>query len=360
MHQYRNRIILGIVLALVIYVGLLLVLDSGGQITEGVIEALRGFPWLLLIPLSLLQVVAGISRFLVWHYYLGVIDARDRISLGDSLIIFIFGFTMVVSPGKAAELLKAVFLKLKTNPKVPVARSAPIVIAERLVDGIAVIVILTLVLLVAGPQIALGEYLALSQAITFSSAALLGFCLVAVQVRPLAYVCLGIVARLPLVRRLQGWLTDLYESSREIFQPRHVLTATLLGLGIYMSSTTGLLLLLAAFGVEVTLTLILQAMFIVGVTSAIGALSFVPNGAGITEVSNAAMLMAIVAPANPVMTLGVAMAVSLLQGFFHKWFRVLAGLTVAVIYRDRLFTPAAEAEIAALEHDRHNLGAEPA
>ena len=144
-------------------------------------------------------------------------------------------------------------------------------------------------------------------------------------------------------------LTDLYESSREIFQLRHVLTATALGIGIYLSSTLGMIVILAAFGLPVTPTLILQSMFIVGVTSAIGALSFIPNGAGITEFSNAAMLMAIVAPANPLMTLGVATAVSLLQGFFHKWFRVLAGLSVALIFRDRLFTPAVEAEIAELE-----------
>jgi uncharacterized membrane protein YbhN (UPF0104 family) len=87
----------------------------------------------------------------------------------------------------------------------------------------------------------------------------------------------------------------------------------------------------------------------VGVTSAIGALSFVPNGAGVTELSGAAMLMAIVAPANPALTLGVAAAVALLHGFFHKWFRVLLGLAVAVIFRERLFSLAVEVELAALE-----------
>lgn len=334
-------------LALVIYVGLLLLVDNRGQITEGVIEAFQGFPWLVLIPLVLLQIVAGLSRFLVWTYYLGIIGARDKISLADSAIIFVFGFTMVVSPGKAAELLKAVFLKMKTG--VPIARSAPVVIAERLVDGLAVIIILTVVLLFAGSELELGDYLTLSRAIAFSSALFLGFCLVAVQIAPLAYFVLRLVARTPFIRRLHGWLTDLYESSREVFKPRHVLTATTLGLGIYLSSAVSMALILAAFNVPVTLTLALQAMFMVGVTSAIGALSFIPNGAGITEFSNVAMLMAIVAPANPSLTLGVATAAALLQGFFYKWFRVLAGLGVAVIFRDRLVTPAVESEIAALE-----------
>lgn len=355
MHKYRNRIVIGLMLALVIYVALLLLVDNQGQITESVVEAFQGFPWAILIVLVLLQIVAGVSRFLVWTYYLGVIGARDKISTADSAIIFVFGFTMVVSPGKAAELLKSVFLKMKTG--VPIARSAPVVIAERLVDGLAVIIILTFVLLVAGSQIELGEYLNLSRAIAFSSVLFLGFCLVAVQIAPLAYFMLGIVRRIPLIRRLHGWLTDLYESSREVFKLRHVLTTTLLGLGIYLSSAVSMVTILAAFNIPVTPTLALQAMFMVGVTSAIGALSFIPNGAGITEFSNVAILMAIVAPTHPAMTLGVATAASLLQGFFYKWFRVLVGLGVAVIFRDRLFTPGVETEIAALEQGTNGAGA---
>lgn len=347
MDKVRNRIMLGIILALAIYIGLLLLVDNGGQMSAGVAEALAGFPWGALVLLVGLQLIAAASRFLVWTYYLGVIGARDKLSTLDSAVIFVFGFTMVVSPGKAAELLKSVFLKLKTG--VPVAHSAPVVIAERLVDGLAVVVILTVVLLLAGPQLALGDYLDLSRAITFSSAAFLAFCLVAVQIAPLAHFLLALVGRMPVLRRLQSWLTALYASSREVFRINHVLTATLLGLGIYLSSTLSLIVILAGFGLVVTPTLVLQAMFIVGVTSAIGALSFVPNGAGVTELSGAAMLMAIVAPANPALTLGVAAAVALLHGFFHKWFRVLLGLAVAVIFRERLFSLAVEVELAALE-----------
>ena len=94
---------------------------------------------------------------------------------------------------------------------------------------------------------------------------------------------------------------------------------------------------LYGFGLEITWQLILQATFIVGVTSAIGALSFIPNGAGITEISNAGLLLAMVSPIQPIMGLGMAAAAAFLQGFFHKWFRVLLGLAVAVIFRNRLF-----------------------
>lgn len=344
MRKYRNQILLGLALALVVYIVLLLFLDNSSQLDQSMGPLLRRFSVALLLLCALTQVSAGFFRFLEWHYYLGVIDARDKISLKDSLIIFVASFTLVVSPGKAGELLKSVLLKLRTG--VPVARSAPVVVAERIVDGLAVIVILLLTLLFADEQLKLGEYRAVSQMIVFASAGLIGFGLVAVQIKPLAYFCLDIVKNTPLLWRLHPPLLEFYESSREIFKLKHVALTTIMGVGVYLSTSIGFLVVLYGFGLQITGTLILQAMFIVGVVSAIGALSFVPNGAGVSEISNTLMLTIIVAPSNPEMTPAVAAAASLIQGFFHKWFRVLVGMLVALVYRERLFPPEIETALA--------------
>ena len=350
MRKYRNQIIAGLALVVAIYIVLLIVMDTSGQFSDGVVEAVRGFPLWLVPLLCLLQVSAGFFRFLEWHYYLGVIEARHKLSLADSAIIFVSAFTMVVSPGKVAEVLKSVFLKMRTG--VPVARSAPVVIAERVVDGLAVVVTLVITLLLAGERLDLGDYRSISQGIIFSTAILLFGGLVVVQIAPLAYFCLGIVARLPLINRLHPALTEFYESSREIFRIQHVAITTLMGMGVYMSSTIGYVLILWGLGLDLTWTLFIQATFMVGVASAIGALSFVPNGAGVTEISQLAMLSAIIVPDNPQFTLAAAGAAPLMQGFFHKWFRVIVGMGVTFIYRRRLFTPGLDAEIAAMEAER--------
>lgn len=358
MQKYRNRLILGFGLALAIYIVMLILMDNSGQLNASVVDAMRIFPWWLLIPLSLTQISAGLFRFWEWQYFLGVIDARDKISVKDSAIIYVASFTLVVSPGKLAEVLKTVLLKMKTG--IPVVRSAPIPFAERVVDGLAVIVTLLLTLVFAGDILELGDYRGISEGIIFSSAALLGFGLIAVQIKPLAYFCLDILGRLPVVGRLKAPLTEFYESSREIFSLKHVFPTTLMGLGVYLSSTIGYVVILWGFGLDITWTLFVQAAFMVGVVSAIGALSFVPNGAGVTEISNAAMLMAIVAPTHPEMTLGVAAAAALIQGFFHKWFRAVVGLGVGFVYRDRLFTSELEAEISQMETERATRGARAA
>ena len=349
MQKYRNRMIAGLGIALAIYIVLLLFMDSSGAFGSDVGSVITQFPLWLIPLICLTQVSAGFFRWLEWHYYLGVIDAQDKLSIKDSVIIFVASFTMVVSPGKVAEVLKSVLLKMQTG--VPVARSVPIVIAERVVDGLAVIVTLVITLVVAGDQLELGEYGELSRGIIFSSAAILAFGLIVVQIRPLAYFFLNLTARLPLVQRLHMPLVEFYEASYQIFKIRHVIPTTIMGMGVYISSTLGFLLILWGFGLEMSWNLFLQAAFLVGVASAIGALSFIPNGAGVTEISNAAMLRAIVMPVHPIMTPAVAGAAALMQGFFHKWFRVVVGMLVAFIYRRRLFTPELEAEIHLMEDE---------
>lgn len=349
MRKYRVRILLGLFITLVIYVGLVLVADNQGQLTARTLEALGSFPPWLLLALVGTQLVVALSRFMVWQYYLGVIGARDKISRLDSAVIFVSSFVMVLSPGKAGELLKTVLLKLKAGT--PISQSAPIVLAERVVDGLAVCITLVAALLLASSRLALGDYLPFSQIFVFTTTAGLVFGLVAVQIRPLARLCLAVIAKIPLIRRLHPWFTEFYESSREIFRLKYVIPATLRGLGVYIFSSVGFVLILWGLGLELTPTLMLQAVFINGVTTAIGALSFVPNGAGVTEISTAAMLEALVMPGSAGFTLGTAAAAALLQGFFHKWFRVLLGLTVAVIFRSRLFGSELDAELQSADHD---------
>ena len=129
--KYRNQIFLGVMVILGIYIVLLLLLDNQGKLTdsEGVLQNLQNFPIGYLIPVAFCQVLVLIFRFIEWHYFIGVIGAKGKISVFDSAVIHVSGYTMVVSPGKAAELLKAVFLKAKTG--IPIASGMPVVIASR-------------------------------------------------------------------------------------------------------------------------------------------------------------------------------------------------------------------------------------
>jgi uncharacterized protein (TIRG00374 family) len=341
MRQYRNRLLVGFALVFVIYVALLLIVN-----TEELVIHLRAYPWPLFVPVILLKLVAWVLRFSQWQYYLGVIEAKEKISTFDSLVIFLSGFAMAVSPGKIAEVLKSVILKVKTG--IPVARSAPVVLAERVVDGVAVVIVVFLVLLFGGDSIHLGGY----GILILISGVLLTIGLIAVQIRPLAYFLLGSCAKLPLVNRLHHPLVDFYESSQEILSLRHVIPTTIMGSVAHLVDAFGFTIVLAGFGLDITWTLFLQVTVIVGLAAAVGALSGLPNGAGVTEVSTSATLLAIVAPQNPEITQSAAFAAALIEGFFHKWFRVFVGMLVAIVFRRRLFPPTLESAIEEMEIER--------
>jgi hypothetical protein len=189
--------------------------------------------------------------------------------------------------------------------------------------------------------------------IIFTATVLLIGGLIAVQIHPLAHLTLNIIGVLPLIKRLHAPLTEFYESSSEIFKLQHVIPTTIMGLGVYASSTIGFVIILWGFDLTITFDLVAQVALIVGVVSAIGALSFTPNGAGVTELSNLLLLSAIVAPNHPELTPGVAGAAALMQGFFHKWFRVLLGIAVAFTYRKRLFTSELESELIQFEQNKN-------
>lgn len=357
--KYRNQLFLGVLLILGLYILLLVIFDSQGQLSaeDGAFAQIRAFPWLLVIPILISQFLVIGFRFLEWHYYLGVIGARHKISLPDSIIIFIASFTMAVSPGKSAEVIKAALLKAKTG--VSIARSTPVVLAERIVDGLAVIVIVFVALLISGDLLNLGayngvDYDLLSRSLIYTSMLLITGGLIVVQIRPLAMFFLNALGYIPLLNRLQQPLTDFYESSREIFHLRHVIPMTLVGVGVYVWSIVGFVIILYGFGLEMTWQLVLQAAFIAGVVSAIGAFSFVPNGAGVTEVTTGAMLLAFVAPVQPMMTPAMAAAIALMTSLFLKWFRVLLGLVVGFTFRKRLFSEDLERIFREAEEERES------
>lgn len=340
MQKYRNRVIIGFVLSILIYAVYLFVAELVSD--DSAFEYLPQFPFGLLVPLVALQLVAFFFRWIEWHYYLGVVGAWDKISVADSMILQVASFTMAVSPGKAGELLKSVILKTKTGTDI--SRSAPIVLAERVVDGLAVIIMMALAVAFGGNVMALQDWQRNS---IFASAIILVVGLIVVQLRPLAYFFLNLLPHIPLVRRTHGALVDFYDSSREVFHLRHVIPMTVVGVGVYGCSALTLFLILVGFGEAATMTLFLQSAIIAGVSAAVGALSGSPNGAGVTEGSTQWLVITAFG-----FGAGLALAVGLMHGWFNKWFRVFLGMLLGFVFRRRLFDEQVVAELEQLEREQ--------
>src|SRR5260370_36510446 len=101
------------------------------------VAALVHFRWEYL-PLILGLTLFNYSwRFVKWQYYLKRLEVS--IHWSKSLLIFVSGLSMAITPAKVGELLKSFLLKRETGAAI--SHTSPIIVAERLTDGIAMLLL---------------------------------------------------------------------------------------------------------------------------------------------------------------------------------------------------------------------------
>jgi uncharacterized protein (TIRG00374 family) len=302
-----RRIIPGLILGFVVFLVVALVGDL-----RQVGNEVRSFDWRM-FPLALALTLFNYAlRGLKFHYYLRQVGA-NQIPLRESYRLFVAGFPLAMTPGKVGEVFKAVWIEQKTG--VPAARGVAVVVAERISDGLAVLLLST-VGVIAYPQYWPG--------FAFVLAVLLGVIVVS-QIRPLAYALLDLWARLPLVGRFGGLLRQFYEGSFALFR----LSATLIGVGLGMISWLGegiaFYVILLGLGIAPGWGMLSIAVFTLSFSTVIGAASTLPGGLGAAEASIAGMLI-LLGGLHP----GSAAAATLLIRFATLWFGVVLGLAAWV------------------------------
>jgi len=300
------------------------------------LTALAHFRWEFL-PLILGFTIFNYGwRFVKWQYYLKRLQIR--LPLGKSLLIFLSGLSMAITPGKVGELLKSYFLKQATG--VPVSRTSPIIMAERLTDGIAMLGLaaIGLVLYPFGRGVLLVLLLI----------GLTG--IVLIQNRKLSLALLERGERLPGLARVAHWLRAFYESSYTLLQWRPLLLAVTIGLISWSGECVALYFVYHGLGVAGSLDLFIKTMFIMAVSSLIGSASGLPGGLGTADSSMLVLTRILISGSA---TLGGA--ATLLIRLCTLWFGLLIGASAALLFRafqrvSTLQTEGDDREAAAAQH----------
>src|SRR5688572_9650896 len=134
MRKYRRLIVVGISLGLLAFIVLTLSSDL-----SKLAKYATAFRWPVMFLALGLRAGNWVLRFFKWHFYLRLVGVKS-ITVRDSAAVFVSGFALAASPGKAAEALKSFILK--TLVGAPVATTLPVVAAESSSDGIAVLLLL--------------------------------------------------------------------------------------------------------------------------------------------------------------------------------------------------------------------------
>jgi|TARA_B100001971_G_scaffold193065_1_gene197837 uncharacterized protein (TIRG00374 family) len=245
-------------------------------------------------------------RFLRWAFYLKVlkIDAPARIST----LVFLSGLAMSITPGKAGELVKCYLLNSRTG--VPVSRSAPVVVMERLTDVISVIILgFTGFALLPTPIIVV-----LAVALAASVAGLM----FAVSRQALR------LTALPILSRWSELLRDSQEGFKELAAARVIVVGVVIGAVAWFAEGLALWVILKGIGSDIDLV---RALPIYAAATLVGAVMALPGGLVGTEGSMLAFLQQ-----SGVSKVG-ASAGTVLVRLVTLWFAVAVGLVALLALR---------------------------
>jgi uncharacterized protein (TIRG00374 family) len=305
--RLRRTLWLSMAAGLLVMLVLALFADLGA--TAASLRALNPL-WLpLLIAFSLANYL---TRFGRWEFFLRRLGLR--LGRADSLGVFLGGFTFSVTPGKFGEVFKSVLLKHLIGA--PLARTAPVVLAERLTD-------LGGLLLLA----ALGVWSGRQGGLAWLAGALLLVLLLLVLASSrLERGLLGALGRLPALRARSASLRGALESARALLRPRDLPLLILVSALAWFWEGWALVYAARACGQTLALG---QAVGFYSLATLLGALAFVPGGLGVTEGSLALMLSR-----GGGLAAGPAAAATLLIRATTLWFAVGLGL-LALLWLDR-------------------------
>jgi len=276
-------IVLVAALAAVVALGLGLYADFGR-----LGEELASFRWEL-FPLALaLTALNYLLRFWRWQRYLARLEIE--VPTGRSFAIFVAGLSGTITPAKLGEVLKCALLKRSFG--VPVRRSVPIVLAERVTDASGVVVLAV----AAGAGANRWPLLVLALA---------------------GVVAIVFVVRSPLLERFSR-LGEAPEAARALLETRLLLGMTAL------SAVSWFFECLAAYvcvrGLRLDLSLV-DTVVVFSLGSLAGALSFLPGGLGVAEGSMTGLIQVLGDVPK-----AAAVAATVLIRLATLWFAVALGL----------------------------------
>jgi uncharacterized membrane protein YbhN (UPF0104 family) len=253
-------------------------------------------------------------RAVRWQYYLRHINIA--IPFGESAMVFLAGFVMSVTPGKVGEVFKSILLYETRGTSI--ARTAPIVVAERLTDLIA------LVLLISAGALAFEQ----GVAVALSSAILVAAIWLLCAYPPLGRLALGLVARIPLLGRFGPKLAEAYEALLEMTRPVPLFIGSALAFVAWGLECGSLYAIVHGFeGVTMSWD---GATFTYSASTLAGAIAMMPGGLGVTEIGMTALIQAL---GGPSITPAVATATTMLVRVATLWFAVLIGLLALALHR---------------------------
>ena len=312
MNKAVHSSLLTIVIAIAVYA--IVAAYSGGSDVWSAVSSISWQLWAVLLLLSLLNYVL---RYYRWHLYISHNNPRS-ISHWQHLSIYIAGFALTMTPGKAGEAMRSLYLK---QHGISHQRSIGALFVERIMD-------LLTILMMAGLGV---SFLSGGQSITAAviSLTIIAVAIAVVKIPKDKIIASKLVQRLPdKVRHIIVFIESMLNNANDLLSFRFIIIGLAIGFVAWGFEGYGLYLTMDAFSSNIQLSeksTVSLAMAIYGMAILLGAISFLPGGLGGTE---AAMMFMLV-------TVGFdhpsAVAITFICRLVTLWFAMALGVLMMFI-----------------------------
>lgn len=270
------------------------------------LERALSIPWALLaglLGLSLINYVIRAWRWVVLSGFLGFEIATAR-----NVLYYLAGYALTATPGKAGEAVR--LWLMKAGHGIPYVRSIPIMLADRLLDIWAVLILTLLCFVDVSSH--LWQAIAVTGLVVLLSLPILF---------PLRFLPLLGLAMKWWPRQRRHWAKGrgLLRSMAELSHWRTYGVTLLPSVIGWAAEGFALYLLLHYFGAPVG---IMQAVFVFCFSMIVGAISMMPGGLGSTEVTAVVLLKTMGVP------LDLAVASTALVRVTTFWFAAAIGVAL--------------------------------
>lgn len=273
-------------------------------------KEILSFNFFLVVPILLLTLINYFFRFLRWHYFLSVIKISNKIHWKESMLIFLSGLSMTVTPGRAGEIIKAYLLKriLKNH----FSETIPVIVIERATDGMAAVFLMAGGLIIHKYGIPI-FFISMFVSVTF---------VFILQQRNLCLAILKFLERIKFLAPFMRALERFYETSFVLVRWKNIGIAVFLGIIAWGAESVGLFLVLKGLGIETNLRVLFTTFFIFCFSGIVGFATLLPGGLGVSEGTTTGLLMLLVS-----LQRSTAVAATLLIRTMTLWFGVAIGMT---------------------------------
>lgn len=278
-------------------------------------DRLVGFGWWAFAAAIALSLANYAVRFLRWQMYLRY--QQVSVPVGSSALVFGAGLSLAITPAKLGELVKSYLLRELHG--IPATQTAPVVVAERVTD---------LVALLALAVIGVAAY-GIEPVLVIIAGGVVAFGLLLLAWPRPARALIDLVTTPKFSRRFREPMQEMYGGLASLCRPRLLVMATAIAIPSWACECIGFALIVNAFpGADVELGM---AIVIYAASTIAGALSFLPGGLGVTE---GGMAILLVRSGN--IEQAVALAATLLIRLATLWFGVLLGIVLLTIARGKI------------------------